>query len=67
MIQKKEHPALAARGVPEISLAASKSVPENISPIVAMQAARLVQRCAISTTLALALAPFVFPEGPRGS
>jgi hypothetical protein len=65
MNQKMENPALAARGVPEVSLAARKIDPELTSPLLTLQAARLSRRCAISLVMAATVAPHVFGEGRR--
>jgi len=56
MNHKKENPTLAARGIPEVSLAAGKIDPEFTLPLITLQAVRLTRRCAISLSIAAVVA-----------
>lgn len=59
-----ENPAaLAACGVPEVSLAAGKIDPESNRTVIKLQASVLTRRCAISWAMAAVVAPFAFGEG----
>jgi hypothetical protein len=65
MTSQMENPALAARGVPEVSLAAGKIDPGYISLHTRLQASRLVRLYAVNAAMAEAIAPLVFLEALR--
>lgn len=60
-----ENPARAARGVPKTDLLARWIVSEDNPPTRLLQVAALTRRCAISTTLAVVIAPLLFGEDAR--
>lgn len=65
MQPQMENPAVATRGVPEVSLAAGKIDPEYASALKKLQVCRLVRLYAVNATMAETLAPLVFLEALR--
>jgi hypothetical protein len=65
MAPHMENPALAARGVPVVDIAAGKIVPESKASLLSLQASRLVRLHAVNASMAEAIAPLVFLEAMR--